>query len=82
MDHHRVRALPGSGEAVEVLVVVEGVSSAPVDQAQVRQGQALTVVVDGRARFQQGVGDPGDRTRGIVATDGRPGATPVASIVA
>ena len=45
----------------QVLVVVERVAAAPVDELDVRIAVALAVVGEGAARRQQHVGDPRDR---------------------
>ena len=58
---HGLGALPGARQAVQVLVVMERISAAPVDEAHVRERDAPAVVVDLTPRLEQHVGDTGDR---------------------
>ncbi len=57
--------LPGLHQPVDVLMMVERIAAAPVDQLDLGEGDALAVVVDGLARMQQQVGDARDRDVGI-----------------
>ena len=64
MDDDRVRRRERSTEAREVLVVVEGIAAAPVDQVDPGIGQAPAVEVEGLARVEQHVRQPGERDGG------------------
>ncbi len=72
---------PCLDQAVDVLVVVEGIPAGPVHQSDVRVGEAPAVIVDTAAGIEQHVGDPGDRNIGLdrILTLGqaRSGETPV-----
>ncbi len=57
MDDHRLGPLPGRDQTVEVLVVMERIAAAPIDEANVRIGQAPAVVVERRTGLEQHVGD-------------------------
>ncbi len=61
VDDDRLGPLPGAGEAVEVLVVVERIAAGPVDEADVGIGVAIAVEVEGLPGLQEHVGDPRDR---------------------
>ena len=63
VHHDGLRPAPGLDQAIEILVVVEGIAAAPVDQADVGVGPRAPVEVVGAARVQQHVGDAGDGDR-------------------
>ena len=65
VDHDRVRGARGRGEdAGEILVVVEGIPAAPVDEPDVGVVEPLAVEVEGLARPEQHVGEAGERDGG------------------
>ncbi len=61
---HRLRLLPGALQAVEILMVMEGIAAGPVDQANIREGIAAAVEGIARARIEQHVGDTRHRNHG------------------
>ena len=71
MNDDRVRTRQCPSQPREVLVVVERVAAGPVDQPDVRIGQAPAVVVELLARVQQQVGDRGHRNE-VAAPGSRP----------
>ncbi len=79
VDDHRLRRPPGTGEPVQVLMVVERVAAGPVHEPDVRVPVDRAVVGEGRTGMEQHVGDPGhrdervDRVRGA-ADAGEPDA--------
>ena len=58
---HGLGPPPGPRQAVQILVVMERVAAAPVDEAHVGERDALPVVVDLPAGLEQEVGDARDR---------------------
>ena len=64
VHHHGLRPGERLAQPGEVLVVVERVAAAPVDELDVRVAAALPVVVVARAGMQQHVRDPGHRDVG------------------
>jgi hypothetical protein len=60
VHHHRLGFAKAAAQAVQVLVVVEGVAAGPVDQADIGVVPPLAVVVERRAGVQQHVGDARD----------------------
>ena len=67
MHHHGLRPGERLAQPGEVLVVVERVPAAPVDELDVRVTAVLPVVVVARAGMQQHVRDPGHRDVGAGA---------------
>ncbi len=57
MHDERVELRKGLAQAVDVLVVMEGIAAGPIDQADVRIGPRLAVVAIGAAGIEQHVGD-------------------------
>ena len=67
MHHHGLRPGERLAQPGEVLVVVERVPAAPVDELDIRVAAALPVVVVAGAGMQQHVRDPGHRDVGVDA---------------
>ena len=61
---HRLRLLPGALQAVEILMVMEGIPAGPIDQANIGEGIAAAVEGVACARIEQHVGDARDRDHG------------------
>ena len=57
--------LPGRDQAVQILVVMEGVAATPVDQSDVGIGLPPPIVVEGEAGILEHVHHPGDRDEGV-----------------
>ena len=75
VDDDRVRSGPALEQVVQILVLVERVTAAPVDQPDVGVAAVLSVEAVGRARVEQHVRQPRDRDRvgDGVGSPGKPG---------
>src|SRR5262245_17766063 len=58
VDDNGFRLPPGTQEAIEVLNLVEGVATAPIDQSDVWIDQPVTVEIQGATRVQQHIAKP------------------------
>ena len=57
MDHDRLRPAERLTQACEILVVMEGIATAPVHEADAGEGQSLAVEVEGLAGMEQHIRD-------------------------
>src|SRR5712672_913614 len=64
VDDHGLGTLPCPHQSVDVLMVVEWIAAAPVDQPDVGERDALAVVVDGGARVEEEIGNARNRNVG------------------
>ncbi len=65
VDDNGLRLLPGLAQAVEVLMMMEGIAAGPVDQADVGIASATAVEFIGAAGLRQHVGDAGHRNGAV-----------------
>ena len=58
MDDDGFRLLPGTQEAVQILNLVEGIATAPVNQPDVWIGQPAAIKIKGGTRIQEHITEP------------------------